>query len=316
MHIEEHKGDGPQHYEVTLTERRVEELRALQKYDRRDEIPFRAVARLSELNSALYETLVHPVLAACVPPEAAKLARQFHPLRMQRWAFSDLNPAMAPIGGMAQMAAASRVHRDEAGPSVAAEHVGAAIMRAGLDFYRQMRDAAVENLFFNTYSGISETLLREPEATAAPAAIEEDKQTVKDALARIEEGGPVEATVRMVLLAAKRGKAQRQLSTMKRIRELVGADAGLLDLPVEKARTIIRDQSLIVDYQPDEALRTLPRLLPSAEDRRHVLGMLDKMTENLEVTPAQTEFASELHRLLAPPLEVVEGTKPQARQRQ
>lgn len=315
MHIEERKGDGPQRYEVTLTERKVEELAALQKYDRRDEIPFKAVARLSELNSALYEALVHPVLAASVPPEAAKLARQFHPLRMQRWLASDLNPAFAPIAAMAQMAAASRVHRDETGPSVAAERLGAAMVSAGWDFYRHMRDATVENFFFNAYGGLSTTLSREPDAAAAPA-IDRDAPAIQRALAHIEEGGTTEAIVRVALLAAKRGKSQRQLSTMKRIRELVGADVGLLDLPVDKARAIIYDQSVIVDHQPEEAVRTLPKLMPSAEDRRHVLALLDRMMQNLEVTPAQMEFASELHRLLAPPLEIVEAARPRARQRQ
>jgi pimeloyl-ACP methyl ester carboxylesterase len=316
MHIEERKGDSAQRYEVTLTERRVEELAGLQKYDRRDEVPFKAVARLSELNTSLYETFMHPLLAAAVPPELAKLARQFHPLRMQRWLASDLNPAFAPIAAMAQMAGASRVRRDEKGPSVAAEHLGAAMVNAGWDLYRHMRDAALENLFFSVYGGLSATLLHEPDAAAAAPVTEADTQAIERALARIEEGGPVEAVVRIALLASKRGKSQRQLSTMKRIRELVGADAGLLDLPVDKARAIIYDQSVIVDHQPDEAVRTLPKLMPSAEDRRHVLGLLDRMIDNLEVTPAQTEFASELHRLLAPPLEVVESAKPQLRQRQ
>jgi pimeloyl-ACP methyl ester carboxylesterase len=316
MHIEERKGEGAHRYDVTLTERKVEELAGLQKYDRRDEIPFQAVARLSEINTALYETFVHPVLAACVPPEAAKLARQFHPLRMQRWLASDLNPAFAPIAAMAQMAAASRVRRDDAGPSVAAERLGAAMISAGLDFYRHMRDATVENLFFNVYGGLTSALLREPEAAVALPESDEDAQAIQRALARIGEGGTVEAVVRVALLASKRGKSQRQLSTMKRIRELIGADAGLLDLPVDKARSIIRDQSIIVDHRPDEAVRTLPKLMPSAEDRRHVLGLIDRLMNNLDVTPAQTEFASELHRLLAPPLEVVEGAKPQLRQRQ
>ena len=41
-------------YDVTLVERKVEDLRTLQKYDRVDEKPFEAVAAISELYERAY----------------------------------------------------------------------------------------------------------------------------------------------------------------------------------------------------------------------------------------------------------------------
>jgi pimeloyl-ACP methyl ester carboxylesterase len=312
MQIEERPSGGAARYEVTLTERRVEDLRQLQKYDRRDEVPFNAVAKLSEFNTRLYETFMHPVLAASVTPELGKIMRLFHPLRMQRWLVSDLNPWLAPLKGLADVVRASRVPRDEGGPSVAAERMGAAAMNANLDLYRQLRDAAVENMFFNIYAAPSFTAFHEEEL-ASEVTQTKDTRTVRQALSRIDRGGFTEAAVRAGLLAARLGEHRRELSTMKRIRELVGHDVGLLDMPADAARELIRDQSLIVDYEPEKALRTLPKLLHSAEERRRILELLDRLARNIEVTPKQLEFISELRKILSPAFGAVAQARPASR---
>jgi hypothetical protein len=64
MNIDERVAhDGEVKYEVTLVERKVEDLRSLQKYDRVDEKPFEAVAAISELFERAYSLLVAPVRA-------------------------------------------------------------------------------------------------------------------------------------------------------------------------------------------------------------------------------------------------------------
>src|ERR671912_518100 len=112
MQVEEQRSDGGVHYDVMLTERRVEDLHALQKYSRKDEIPFQAVETASDALAAAYETFVHPLIAAMVSPAAAKAARALHPQRAQRWAMSDLNPFLWPLKGMANWAKANRATRD------------------------------------------------------------------------------------------------------------------------------------------------------------------------------------------------------------
>jgi pimeloyl-ACP methyl ester carboxylesterase len=312
MQIEERPGDGSKRYDVSLTERRVEDLRQLQKYDRRDEIPFQAVAELSELNTRLYETFLHPILAASVSPEIGKLGRVFHPLRMQRWLISDLNPWLAPLSGLAGMAKASRLSRDETGQSAAVERFAAAATNASWDLYRHFRDAAVENLFFNFYATAEQAI---PQADEPVSERPPDKESpaVRDALSHIEAGGFTEAAVRTGLLTSRLGKHRRQLSTMKRVRELVGHDVGLLDMPADAARALIRDQSLIVEYEPDKALQTLPKLLHSAEERQRLLKLLERLVNNIETTPQQKDFAAELRKLLTPSLGVVASAKPAAR---
>ena len=314
MQVEEEHVDGVTRYDVMLTERRVEELQSLQKYARRDEVPFGAAAAVSDLNASMYEAFVHPVLGAVIPSELAKLTRSFHPLRVQRWAISDLNPWLAPLKGLADLTTANRTPRDEAGPSAAAERWFAATLTASWDLYRQMRDAAVENMFFNTYGGLGLIAPAQSEDTAPVVSVDRHTPAISRALARIEEGGFTEAAVRAGLLVARLGNRQRRLSTMKNLRELVGPDVGLLDLPADDARALVQEQSYIVDYEPERALQTLPKLLRSAEERQRLLDLLDQLAGNVELNPEQRAFLPEFRRVLSAALELVPTADPSSPQ--
>ena len=155
MEIHETAGaDGNVEYDVTLHERKLEDLKRLQKFDRVDEKPFEAVAALSELNERAYELLVRPMVREAVPEWLGKVLREWHPLRVQRWWFSDRNPLLA---GLPAMAAAARAHRrprsaDNLGRRV--EHLQAEYVSAALDLYRDLRDAASEAAFFEVYGNM------------------------------------------------------------------------------------------------------------------------------------------------------------------
>src|SRR4030095_5063232 len=104
MNIDERMGDdGEVKYDVTLVERKVEDLRSLQKYDRVDEKPFEAVAAISELFERAYSLLVRPFVRDATPEWFAKALRDFHPLRVQYWAISDKNPMLWPLSTYASM---------------------------------------------------------------------------------------------------------------------------------------------------------------------------------------------------------------------
>jgi hypothetical protein len=298
MQVEEQRANGSVRYDVVLTERRVEDLHQLQKYGRRDEEPFEAVEATSDALASVYETFIHPVLAAAVTPAGAKAARALNPQRAQRWALSDLNPFLWPLKGMADLARANRAPRDNEGPSAMTERWLAAMTSASWDLYRDLRDAAVENTFFRTYAPASLVATAEDKG---PREMIDAKGTalVKEALSRIAEGDRTSGIVRTALLLIKAGTGQRRLSAMKRVRELVGRDAGLLDMPADAAREIIREQSYIVDLEPEQALATLPRLLKTREDRRLTLDLLDRLESKIEASPQQTALLGEIRRRLA-----------------
>src|SRR5918994_1779031 len=122
---------------------------------------------------------------------------------------------------------------------------------------------------------------------------------VKEALSHIEDGDRTKAMVRTALLLMKAGTGRRRLSAMKRARDLVGKDIGLLDMSTEAARQIIREQSYIVDLEPVKALLALPKLLRTPEDRRGLLDLLDRVEGRIEANDKQITLLGEIRRLLS-----------------
>lgn len=298
MTIEEDRSSGELKYDVTLTERLVEDIAVLQKYDRRDEIPFEVVANISETVSGAYEVLVHPLLSAVVTPEMGRALRAVHPLRAARWGLSDLNPVLRAFAPFADFARSQRTPRDEKGPLVAAEHFAAASITAGWDLYRRLRDATVETEFFRLYGTFA---MLDPDLTAPvqPALVEQPPAEVAAALAAMHSGDFTDAAVRVALLAQQRGGGQRRLSTLKQIRDLVGHEVGLIALPADVAQAVIRRQSIIADHAPQEALASLPDLLKTPQERTHLLTLLDRLMANIAFGPELTAFTAEVRQVLA-----------------
>src|SRR5215217_2444403 len=300
MQVEEQKTNGSVRYDVALRELRVEDLQGLQKYSRKDEVPFEAVERVSDTLASIYETFVHPFVAPMVTPAAAKAARMFNPQRAQRWAVSDLNPFLWPLKGMADMVKANRAPRENEGPRAAMERSIAAITSASWDLYRDLRDASVENTFFRIYGSASIGMAAEDKGADAEEPIDvRNAPLVKEALSHIEDGDWTKGVVRAALLLMKAGTGRRRLSAMKQARELVGKDIGLLDMSTEAARGIIREQSYIVDLEPVRALMALPKLLRTSEDRRGLLDLLDRVEGRIEANDKQITLLGEIRRLLA-----------------
>ena len=157
MQIHEVKGrDGKVEYEVDFHERRLEDItKQLNRLERADEKPFEAVAALSEFNQRAYELFAQPFVQSMSNEVTAKVSRQFHPLRFQRWAFSDLNPWLAWLGPAAQAVKAQRKAADRRQPQRAKmQKMVAEAVSASLDYYREVRDATSEATFFQTYGNV------------------------------------------------------------------------------------------------------------------------------------------------------------------
>ncbi|HKR39225.1 MAG TPA: DUF3141 domain-containing protein, partial [Paraburkholderia sp.] len=138
MEIAERRGeDGKMAYDVSFREYRLEDIAArLNRFERSDEQPFEAVKRVSELNQRAYELFLQPWVRAWSNETTANLQRQFHPLRAQRWALSDLNPWLAWLGPAAEAVRAKRhaeAHEDTRLKEF--EHYGSEMISASLDFY-------------------------------------------------------------------------------------------------------------------------------------------------------------------------------------
>ena len=215
MDIKERPGRrGAIAYDVTIVERTLEDLRKMQKYDRVDEKPFEAVAALSELTERAYELLARPARARAVARMAgASLRRDFHPLRVQRWAFSDRNPwlwwlpyAASVVDGKSQ-AAPTRATCSPVPSKPASECVSAA-----LDLYRDVRDATAEAAFFQVYGNMLSLNVADQQHVIRRATRFDPRSlpAVKQVLDTLDQGAPAEAYVRIGLLMAKAGGGQAQ----------------------------------------------------------------------------------------------------------
>lgn len=307
MEILERRGaDGKPEYEVEFREHRLEEVAArLNRLQRADERPFEAVATLSELNQRAYELFVRPFVKATSNELTARLRRQFHPLRVQRWAVSDFNPWCAWLGPAAQMVKSQRqpVRGDE--PLRRTEKLNAELVSASLDYYRAVRDAISEATFFSIYGNMFEFYLADELAgreTVAEPATALERPFVKEALARIAQGNYTEAFARVTFLLSRKGEPL-PLSRLIMRRDLAKDYAAFVpDLPLDQWRRIRGEQEIIVRYAPQEALETLPRLLTDKE-RMRLMTLLERVVADDRVqqskpTPEQIAMFERLRDVL------------------
>lgn len=301
MEIEETKGpDGKVDIEVTLEERRLEDLRRLNRLERKDEKPFEVVAALSEANERLYSLFVRPFLRPLINEGVAAWRRAFHPLRVQRWAVSDLNPFLWPLGALAAAVRSARQAAPPDNPCRMGEKAGADVITAGLDLYRDLRDAAMEAAFFQIYGGLVALGAADGLATGTnPSAVDpRELPLVKQALAAIGTGGYPEAVALIGALLGK-GAGPFQLTWLEVIDRLIRSDETLSRFPDEQIRRIRAEQGVVAELEPERGLRSLPAMLATAEDRRRVLALLDETVAPRELTPEQHTTLARIRAALA-----------------
>jgi pimeloyl-ACP methyl ester carboxylesterase len=309
--VEEKDSDGKPVYDVRFHERSLEEVvQRLNRFKRADEKPFEAVEAISQFNQRAYELFAQPLVQAMSNEYTAKLSRTLHPLRMQRWAWSDLNPWLA---WLAPTAAAVKAQR----ASLAADHLlrkaekrGAELLSASLDYYRDVRDAASEAAFFQVYGNLFSLYVadkRESEArTGAGAADRRELPYVKEALASISEGGYPAALARCAYLLQRKGEPL-PLARLELKQELM-SDYGefIPQVAPDERRRIRGEQEIIVNYEPERALEALADLVADPADRARLVDLLtrllaDERVQRLGATPEQLAMLARIRKVLGLP---------------
>jgi pimeloyl-ACP methyl ester carboxylesterase len=306
MAISERRGpDGKPEYDVEFREHRLEEIIArLNRLQRADERPFEAVAAASEFNQRAYELFARPAVKAVANEYTANLARQFHPLRFQRWAVSDFNPLLAWLAPAAELVKAQRQALPADDPLRKTERLNSELLSAGLDYYRAVRDALSEAAFFTTYANMFHFYLAD-DGSAQEKAVEQPTAAgegafVKQALARIAEGGYTEAFARVAFLLSRKGEPL-PLSRVTMRQDLAKDYANLIpDLALDQWRRIRGEQEIIARYAEDEAIATLPRLLDD-DERERLLTLIERVTadKRIQQTKPTPEQIAMLQRIRA-----------------
>jgi len=313
MAIKEHKAaDGTVEYEVEFREFRLEDIAAyFNRFQRVDEKPFEALVEVSEFNQHAYELFAQPLVQSTANEATARMLREFHPLRFQRWAFSDLNPWLAWLPSAASAVKANRQALDADHPWRKIEQAGSDLISASLDYYRAMRDAGTEGTFFGTYANLFSLYLADRRSEGAKAGrLAGDARNlpiVRDALASIAEGGYTEAIARTAFLLARKGEPL-PLARYALRQELVQEYSEYLPtLPIEQWRRIRGEQEIIASFEPEQAIATLPKLLADPADRQRLLGLLEKLMTDERVlstrpTEGQLAMLERIRLVLAPKL--------------
>ncbi len=299
MKIGEHKsGSGEMEYEVEFHEHRLEDIaQRLNRVQRNDEKPFKAVAAVSEFNQRAYEMFAQPLVQSMSNETTAKISRELHPLRSQRWAISDSNPMLAWLGPAAEAVKKERRALPPDNPARMTEKLMAELVSASLDYYRAMRDAKSEASFFQTFGSMFSLYV--PDKHEGGASAEETATDprampfVRDALASIKEGGYAEAFARVSYLLTPKGDVPLSRLTFRQELQQDYADY-LPDLPAHQMRRIRGEQEIIARYEPDKALETLPDLLANRSDRERLLMLFERLLADKRVQqkkPSADQFA-------------------------
>jgi pimeloyl-ACP methyl ester carboxylesterase len=260
-------------YLFRLELRTLDDIRALGTNSEEDNQRFATVARLSEVNHGLYRTLAQPAVKAMASGYGADLMRQLHPNRLRFAAFSDRNPAMAPVKALAETVRADRKPVSADNPLLTAEKVASTWITTCWESYRLARDAMTEAAFLATYgSPILQAMVGLGASTSAPAPaqrrIERDlareateARARADLEKRFEAGGLAEAVIRSIMhVRLPQGTAdERGFRVLQAIHRLQPANRWR---SMSEIKAMFRDQYMLLRLDEERAVRAIPRLLP------------------------------------------------------
>jgi pimeloyl-ACP methyl ester carboxylesterase len=311
MTIDDQIGDGVDaRFLVSFYERKLSDILAIDENDRTDERNFAAVERFSELSTELYEIGVRPLVQAMVTPQVAELLRRTHPARLTRAMFGDANPTMKGVGDRAEKVRAARRPADSNNPFLFMERLWAQSVENTFDLFRDWRDAIYEATFFSVYGSPQMLRLGEPfafERTRKDPKLLRFLPEVQQILRNLDRGGFEDAVIRMlILMAESRGTVRRD--RLERSAKVLGHDEPFASLGAEKRAALIHEQSVIVEFEPDLALKTLPDLLPEPGDRQRAIQVVEFIAGAIdEMDPGTIHVLQRFHSALGlPPISLAE----------
>jgi hypothetical protein len=287
-------------YLARLKPRTLDDIRALGHNDEADERRFQTMARVSDINRGLYQTFVSPAVQAMASPMTAQMMREAHPHRVRFKAFSDRNPMMAPVAGLADKIRADRHPVDDSNPMLAAERMASSWIETNLQIFAKMREAATEALFLGTYGSPWLQALVGVDTPAEDRTIETDlsiAETQSRLENRIASGGFPEAGIRALIFVLRgQGADERQFNALEALRNSAPDDERV---PLSRLKDIMREQAAILRLDEARAMTAIPSMLSDDIDRkRKVFAAIESVVSTGDrVLPEIEERLHDVRRL-------------------
>jgi len=234
------------------------------------------VAKISRLNDNFYETFIGPWVRMWTTEFSAEMLRQLHPLRMQRYVFSDLNPFLFPVKVMAQIVRENRHPVSDDNPFLAMQNNVSESVKNVLDVYRQIRDNTQEFIFKciyeNSYfqslflSQTEEERIREKEKEERRQREKLEEADKRHWIGLMEKGGFAEGAIRIMLLLVEADHIFER-SEFETCEEIVTAHQRLNNVNAQDFKRMVKEQARIIQTDEERALKALMKLLPDSKDR-------------------------------------------------
>jgi tellurite resistance protein len=262
-----------------------------------DEAAFEPVAAISQANDAAYRQWMQPWMRLAANPWLAEWSRQCHPLRVQRYAWSDLNPWSWPVALGSHYVRQHRQPAEASNPCVALETGFSQMIAAALDGFRDTRDHAQEWLFKTLFNnpwtkfwwGASPA--EDPEqAAAAEAALRRRERA--QARRQVARGGFAEAVVRIVIAVAgvDRILDKRELETGL---SLFRRHPQVQHLSVAEIKEMVNTQAHVLSVDPKAAIEGLALMLSDPKERAEAFEIA------LQIAMASDRIDAQEQKMLA-----------------
>ena len=292
-------------YVVRFERRGLNDIRALGGNDPEDDRRFATVARLSDINQGLYRGLLSPLVKSLTTEQSAEWLRRAHPHRIRYEFFSDRNPLMQPIAGLADAVRANRRPVPEDNMFLRAQETLSDQIVKALDMYRDSRDRMYEAFFMNFYgspflqalvgmgSDLATARPRAGRDVAREAAV---ARSVAACEARIEHGGLAEAGLRSLLYIAHGrphfGVDERGFALLRQFR---AQQPDNRRVGLARFKEIVREQDVLLWTDEERAIAAIPKIL-LATDMAERASVIDLIRS---IAAAAGEMPEEVRRRLA-----------------
>jgi hypothetical protein len=213
-----------------------------------------------------------------------------------------MNPWMWPVAELAPMVKEKRYAAPPENAYRRAEKAASDMIVAGLNWFRDVRDATLESLFFQIYGPLAVLGLAPKAAAEVTAGTVNPRELpiVQQALASIGKGGYAEA---MALIGALigRGAGRIPIARLELVDRFVRTDEVLSRLSTDEVRRMKAEQAVVAELEPERGLQSLPKLLAKPSDRRRALEVLDEAVVLVELAKEQKTMLDRVLAVLGTP---------------